>query len=190
PIKEQLADLLENRIGDCFTEQELNSIYAEGEKRYLLSVPPGYKDKSKPVPDRYGDLVLWKEVLKKNSQIDQPIILVTGDTKEDWYYEELGLTIGPRPELIDEFSRVKPNLFYVYPANQFLTFAAQYLETEIDNKSIVEIDEFIKLGRSIEQTQSVAVDNLTENTTILLNKESISSCTDINPNNPEQTNSP
>lgn len=189
PIKEQLADLLDNRIGTCFTEQELIAIYTEGERRYLSSIPPGYKDKSKPVPDRYGDLVFWKEILKKNAEINHPLILVTGDTKEDWYYEELGLTIGPRPELIDEFNCIKPNLFYIYPTNHFLKYAAQYLKTEIDSKSIVEIDEYIKQGRTIEASQSVSAENITENTTNIIDKGTTMS-TECSSIVPERTNAP
>lgn len=189
PIKEQLADLLDNRIGNCFTEQELITIYTEGEKRYLNSIPPGYKDKSKPVPDRYGDLVFWKEVLKKNAEITHPLILITGDTKEDWYYEELGLTIGPRPELIDEFNSIKPNLFYIYPTNHFLKYASQYLKTEIDNKSIVEIDEYIKQGRTIEASQSISAENITENTTNIIDRGTTMN-TECNSSEPERTNAP
>jgi hypothetical protein len=190
PIKEQLADLLENKIGDAFSEQELDIIYLEGEKRYNTKTPPGYMDKIKPSPQKYGDLVLWKEILKKNSEIDFPIILITGDTKEDWYYEELGMTIGPRPELIDEFNGIKKNLFYIYPTNQFLKFASKYLKTEIADKSINEIGEYIKQGRLNEASQSVSDENITENTTLGVNQDSTTESNDLNSSDVEITNAP
>ncbi|MFA7361952.1 MAG: PIN-like domain-containing protein [Candidatus Kapaibacterium sp.] len=190
PIKEQLADLLDNRIGECFSQQDLTRIYAEGESRYHSDIPPGYKDKGKSIPDRYGDLVFWNEVLNKNKEIDTPIILVTGDTKEDWYYEELGLTIGPRPELIDEFNKVKSNLFHIYPTNLFLKYASQYLQTEINDKSINEVDEYIKQGRDIEQSQSISVDNSSENSTNFVYINSTSSSNETNFKEAEETNAP
>lgn len=189
PIKDQLADILNNRIGNCFKEEELDAICKEGENRYLYSIPPGYKDKSKPEPDRYGDLIFWKEILKKNAEIDNPIILVTGDTKEDWYYQELGMTIGPRPELIDEFYRTKHNLFYIYPTNAFLTFAVSYLKTSIDSKSIEEVDGYIKQGRTIELSQSVSTVNITENTIFTIDKGTTTN-TECSTIVPEITNAP
>lgn len=187
PIKEKLADLLENKIGDSFPEEQLSSIYSEAEKRYSNKIPPGYKDINKPIPEKYGDYIFWKEVLKKNCEISVPIILITGDTKEDWYYEELGLTIGPRPELIDEFNRVKPNLFYMYPTNQFLKYAVQHLKSEINNKSIIEIDESIKQGRKEEQTQAVSENNMATESTFTSSSNYDSTVISLSDNNNEST---
>lgn len=144
PTKERLADLLENKIGDALSPDELKAIFVEGEKRYTENTPPGYLDKKKPAPDKYGDLVIWKEILKKNIEIDQPIIFITRDTKDDWFMNEMGLTISPRPELIEEFKKTKPNLFYCYSTTSFLQYANEYLNADVDKSSIDEIEEFLK----------------------------------------------
>lgn len=143
PIKEKLADLLEDKIGIAFSNDDLEKIYIEGERRYKEQVPPGFGDIKKPVPDRYGDLIFWKEILKKNEEIDNPILLITGDKKDDWYLKELGLTIGPRPELIEELKNKKSNSFYIYPTDKFLKYSKQYLQTEVDEETIKEVGEFI-----------------------------------------------
>lgn len=143
PIKEKLADLLDGKIGIEFTKEELEKIYPEGEKRYKEQIPPGYGDKNKPIPERYGDLIFWKEILKKNTEIDCPILLITGDKKDDWYLKELGLTIGPRPELIEEIKKNKDNLFYIYPTDKFLEYSKEYLQTEVDEDTIKEVGAFI-----------------------------------------------
>jgi hypothetical protein len=143
PTKEKLADLLEGKIGDELSREELEKIYLEGEKRYKDQIPPGFGDVKKPTPDRYGDLIFWKEILKKNSEINYPILLVTGDKKDDWYLKELGLTIGPRPELVEEIKKSKDNLFYIYPTDKFLTYSKQYLQTKVDDETIKEVGEFI-----------------------------------------------
>jgi hypothetical protein len=144
PIKEKVADLTEGKIGSQFSQEDLDKIYADGEIRYKKKVPPGFGDLTKPIPDRYGDLIFWKEILRKNSEIDLPIILITGDKKEDWYLKELGLTIGPRPELIEEFKNVKDNLFYIYPTDTFLKYSKEYLEATIDDEAIREVGDYIK----------------------------------------------
>lgn len=82
PTKERLANILAGKIGEPFCGKELEEIYKEGEKRYKNHIPPGYKDNNKNGNDRYGDLVLWKEVLKLSKEKDH-IILVSSDTKED-----------------------------------------------------------------------------------------------------------
>lgn len=143
PIKEKLADLLDDKIGVAFSNDDLEKIYIEGEKRYKEQVPPGFGDIKKPIPDRYGDLIFWKEILKKNEEIDKPILLITGDKKDDWYLKELGLTIGPRPELIEELKNRKANSFYIYPTDKFLKYSKEYLQTEIDEATIKEVGEFI-----------------------------------------------
>lgn len=143
PIKEKLADLLHEKIGVAFSKDELDKILNEGEKRYKEQVPPGFGDIKKPITDRYGDLIFWKEILKKNKEIATPILLITGDKKEDWYLKELGFTIGPRPELIAEFINEKDNLFYIYPTDKFLKYSQEYLKTQIDEQTIIEVGEII-----------------------------------------------
>lgn len=183
PIKEKLADLLNNKIGTSFTDKEKEEIYSEGEKRYLQNIPPGYSDKKKPVPDRYGDLLVWKEILKKNSNIDIPIIFVTGDNKEDWFLTELGITIGPRPELIEEFKKVKNNLIYCYPTDKFLHYAKNYLKANINDKILQEVGEFISQAREKNETESISEESITEQsfeTTEAIGNESLNQSEELN----------
>lgn len=160
PIKEQIADLFISKIGDEFSLEELKAIFKDGEERYRDKIPPGYMDdKKKPFPDKYGDLIIWKEILKKNFEIEQPIIFITRDTKEDWFLNEMGLTISPRPELIAEFIKSKPSLFYCYTTSSFLKYANEYLEADIDRKSIVEIEEVMRGIEKLNDTNHSIEDN-------------------------------
>ena len=143
PIKEKIADLTEGKVGEKFTSEELLEIYQEGESRYKNQIPPGFSDKSKPSPEKFGDLIFWKEILKFNRVTNKPILLITGDKKEDWYLKELGLTIGPRPELVEEFKKIKDNLLYIYPTDKFLEYIKEYLKFDIDDETIKEVGEFV-----------------------------------------------
>lgn len=140
--KEKLAAVFDNKIGKGFTMEQLEDVYKEGENRYLKEVPPGYMDgKKKPIPDKYGDLVIWKEILEKAKTIDDGIIFITSDEKEDWFSYERGRTIGPRPELISEYKTIKNTNFYCYNTASFLKYAQEFLDVKVNEETIKEINE-------------------------------------------------
>ena len=131
-----------------FTEEELQSIYKEGEERYTNDPPqpPGYKDigkrnkKNYVKNSEYGDLVIWKEIIKyaKNNNID--IIFVINDDKEDWKNKD---TFDLRKELIDEFNRetnhsifsISSRDFYSEVAEKYNIKKTQHVEHMINMKN-------------------------------------------------------
>jgi hypothetical protein len=94
-IRDEIDLVLEGRVGEPPRDQaELDAIYAEGERRYERGQPPGYMDKQKSETHlygdlvfqaRYGDLILWKQVIKEAQTRDdfRHIVFVTDDGKED-----------------------------------------------------------------------------------------------------------
>lgn len=65
PIFENLTDIFNGKISEAFTSEELEKIYTEGEIRYKSKTPPGYEDeKNKEGIRKFGDLVLWKQVIQ------------------------------------------------------------------------------------------------------------------------------
>lgn len=149
PLKDRLADIIQDRVGKPFTDEELKEIYAEGATRYANRVPPGYKDlKNKQGNEIYGDLIIWKEILKKSTELDLPIIFVTGDVKEDWFQIVMGMTVSPRPELIEEIKIQTNVLFYIYPTDSFLRYAHEFLQIEIKEETLTEIGDIIKETKS------------------------------------------
>lgn len=105
-----------NQIGNSLSLPEKIEIYREGKLRYSHLVPPGYKDIDKDKSDptktqKYGDLIIWKELLKKATENESPFIFVTDDEKEDWWdiksyshHSVKGELLGPRQELLSEFN--------------------------------------------------------------------------------------
>jgi len=145
PTKEELSNLLKDRIGEDFSQSQLEEIYKEGEKRYKLKIPPGYSDAKKEVENKkYGDLIIWKQILEKAKRVDSAILFITGDKKEDWFLERLGKTIGPRPELVAEIKKIKNIPFYIYQTHKFLEYAYQYLSIRIKADAIKEVKEVQK----------------------------------------------
>jgi hypothetical protein len=150
PIRERLATLFEGRVGQAYAQDELAELYKNGQERYAAQVPPGYKDESKKtvkrygslvVRDKYGDLVLWRQMIDKAEEEQKPIIFVTDDAKEDWWWMPLGNTLGPRPELVTEMKFKTGMAFYMYSANRFMTFAGDYLKIEVGQDAVDEVQE-------------------------------------------------
>jgi hypothetical protein len=68
-------------------------------------LPPGYKDASKD--DRgIGDQLVWNCVVAIAEGRKCPVVLVSGDSKPDWFYRSEGQPLFPRYELVDEIRRV------------------------------------------------------------------------------------
>lgn len=59
----RVADLFETATGPPYCSARLKEIYAEGAQRYSLAIPPGYKDDKKGEPDKYGDLLIWLQLI-------------------------------------------------------------------------------------------------------------------------------
>src|SRR5262249_1713579 len=102
-LLETVTALFAGKVGPSYSTEQLQQIYSEGEARYARNTPPGYMDiKEKEGIERYGDLILWRQLLDYARLQRKPLIFITGDTKEDWWLSNEGKTIGPRPELVQE----------------------------------------------------------------------------------------
>lgn len=126
---ERLTKLLDGRIGEKWTPEKLSALKKEGEDRYSKKIPPGYKDAKKDGGelDKFGDLVIWKEMIAKAQSDKRPMIFITDDVKEDWWWIHKGRKLGPRPELVEEFRASAQQDFHIYEFSLFLRFAANRL---------------------------------------------------------------
>ena len=138
-IRENLTSILGNKVGTPYSEEKLKEIYEEGQKRYSQKIPPGYEDARKDDTSQYGDLILWYQIIDKAKEKKNPIILVTDDTKEDWWWKFKGKAVGPRPELIHEIRAKCDVSFYMYRSGQFMEHAREYLRQIVAQKAIQEV---------------------------------------------------
>jgi PIN like domain len=141
-ILNKLLVLFDGKVGkpDCI--EILQKIYKEGEERYKQKRPPGFEDKDKPNDNgnerKYGDLILWKQILAFAKITPCPIIFVTSEKKEDWWYKKEGKIISPHFELRREFKEQVDRSFWMYQTNRFLEIAKEKLHLEISQESIEE----------------------------------------------------
>jgi len=141
PIQTAVLKLFDGKVGTPTSPAELLDIYKQGEERYRLKIPPGYADKQKDGPDKYGDLVIWFQLLAKSKENKLPMIFVTDDRKEDWWLKIEGKAIGPQPELVQEISTQSGIMFYMYSADPFMEHAKKYLKYKVEKKAINEVRE-------------------------------------------------
>jgi hypothetical protein len=141
-ILNKINSVFEGKVGKSFEVDEIKQLFTDGEKRYDQSIPPGYNDIKKPENERYGDLIIWKQILSKANTDQIDIILILDDRKEDWWLEHQGKTISPRPELLKEF-RVETNkTCHFYKPFQFLEYSNQYLGNTIRSEVIEEVKNY------------------------------------------------
>lgn len=141
PIHTAVVELLTGNVGPAFEDEELTALYREGERRYKEGVPPGFRDLEKPAPERYGDLVLWKQTLAHAREQRKPIILVSDEDKEDWVWRVSGQTTGPQPELVRELHAEAGVPMTLVNTARFMQTAATVLDEEVSPEVLSEVEE-------------------------------------------------
>ncbi|MDL5022656.1 PIN-like domain-containing protein [Bacillus velezensis] len=149
-IKREITELFEDKVGSPYKQEKLKEIEKEADKRYALEIPPGYRDASKKgakfhngeiILEKYGDYILWQQIIDfaKEKQID--IIFITDDEKKDWWYECKGKTIGPRSELLNEFNYKTGMEFYMFKPEVFMKDAGDIYSESFSDNLISEVRE-------------------------------------------------
>jgi len=136
PFLEQIASI----IGDSIGQEPAKAVFDENciraKERIAAKQPPGYMDEKKPEPDRYGDALIWFEMLDHAKAVERPIMLLTDDLKEDWWQIEGGEKLGPRPELREEMRKIAGVEFYLANPSHFLEVAGSQLKVGVSESSV------------------------------------------------------
>lgn len=100
---------------------KMKELEKQAEERFKNAIPPGYKDYNKKtgnkfydgvvIQNKYGDLILWKQLLDFAKIENTSIIFLTDERKEDWWYDIKGKIIGPKVELLNEFTSITKKNF-------------------------------------------------------------------------------
>lgn len=134
-----IAEIFSGKVGDAWPKDKLESAYKTGDERYRRKIPPGFRE-TKEDESKYGDLILWYQIIERTKITKKPVILVTDDAKEDWWLVVNGKKIGPHPELINEFSRETGTRCHIYSGEQFLKFARNRLRLDLRTETVEEIE--------------------------------------------------
>lgn len=119
----RIESLLHGRVGRQPSTEEWTDDVAEGERRVDKLIPPGYMDVEKIESDlpegASGDYLVWSQLIREGRDRQKDLVLVTLDTKEDWWNRgKRGAIVGPRRELIEEYlSATEHRFFLLEPAD-------------------------------------------------------------------------
>ncbi len=148
-IRDVLTTCLAEKVGPPYSQKRLLEIYELGEKRYKSKIPPGYQDSKKEsemgygnlvIKKKFGDLILWYQIMDKAKETQKPIIFVTGDKKDDWWWKAKDdKIIGPRPELVTEIKAEANVSFYMYNSERFIVRIQHYFKVEVTQGILDEI---------------------------------------------------
>lgn len=122
----KINEIYEGKIGKKIEDEELEKIYIEGEKRYEGKIPPGYSDvKDKKGNEKFGDLIIWKELIEFSQETKNDVLLISRDRKPDWCYKLNGYDLGPRKELLSEFKKETGQRFFSLTVSHFIDKVSQ-----------------------------------------------------------------
>jgi hypothetical protein len=156
-VKAKLGNILNGRVGEPYSDERLQEIAVEGEARYSENIPPGFQDGGK-IPDastrklklkKFGDLILWKQLIEKATSSDKPVILVTGEKKDDWWLKSDKRLISALPALSKEFMSAVNQDFYLYATDRFLVKANEYLKQSTSEIVVEEVRAINKAGAEL-----------------------------------------
>ncbi len=149
PHSEKLLAALDGKVGAPPNAEELRILHDDAKRRYDNLTPPGYADlKKKDGPDAFGDCIGWKQLISIAQAEKKGFILVIDDLKDDWWRIEHERTVGPRPELIEEFARESGQILFMYTSENFLRAANKFMAAKVDNDAIEEVAERIASQRA------------------------------------------
>lgn len=129
-VKEFLDFLLKKgRVEDSLTYSEKLEIFKEGQLRFELLLPPGYMDDQKEGIDKYGDLLVWKSIIRVAKKTNSNIIFVCNDLKEDWWHKKGEIPMDLREELLEEFKEQNPFLdVHFLTLDKFFSYLSEELQ--------------------------------------------------------------
>ena len=147
-ILKEIYEIFDKKVGPPYIGDALSEVIKEGEDRYARKIPPGYKDANKKTEsdddNKYGDFIIWKQIIDYSKNIDKDIIFITDDNKEDWWQKTRGRTCGPKYELKREFYEKTNRKIIFYNTESFIQYCGSTADKEITKEIAKEISSIEK----------------------------------------------
>lgn len=142
--EDEVVRRLEAALGDSIGKEpdNLKELLEEAERRKDEKIPPGYMDDGKDGTGFAGDFLMWREILSYGKESGRSMILVTSETKEDWWEKKSGRTLNPRLELLKEAYQETGNKILIYHTDRFLMLHQERTGGQSDETVLEEIREY------------------------------------------------
>lgn len=165
-IKSKITELYNEKVGAAYSKDEMKELEKQAEDRLKKAIPPGYKDYNKKtgnkfydgvvIQNKYGDLILWKQLLDFAENKNTSIIFLTDEQKEDWWYDIKSEIIGPKVELLNEFTSITKKEFHMFSS---LGFVERHQEDVNPNtvSEVREVSEGYEINKQNELKSQVTI---------------------------------
>lgn len=155
-LSAQLATLYEGKVGPPFSVNKREEIYLIGEERSYKNIPPcHFTIKNKDLDIKYGNILLWMQLLDQVESTVKPVIFVSGEEKKAWFKQDgNGKYIIPHPLLINEFKAEKDTPFWIYTTTQFLEGLEQAFNIKVPLSIYQEIKKISPYQTAITQNHA------------------------------------
>lgn len=139
-----LSSLLDGHVGPKMSPEGYKSAVELGGQRVEQKIPPGFRDKDKgesSLPEgAAGDYLVWHQSLLAAKHRGIPLVIVTGDEKEDWWWRHRGQFMGPRPELAAEcLAEVGQQLYMMRPVD--LISYASSIDVAVEDEARADVED-------------------------------------------------
>jgi predicted nucleic acid-binding protein len=146
PILKELADRFDNKVGNPYSENQLEELVVLAEARCQKSIPPGFTDYVPGGQNSFGDVLIWFQLIDKVNESSSPIVFTTKDMKEDWWLTDKSRRrYGPRAELIQEMYDKTGKDFYLYSLSGFMSYASQLFDVAMSDALMDEVEQIDEL---------------------------------------------
>lgn len=138
-----LRPLLDARVGPPLAPDAHEAALDEARRRVDKQIPPGYKDAAKEgvggADGAAGDYLVWHQSILEATARGMPLVIVTGDEKEDWWWRHRNTFMGPRSELVEEFAtRSEKGVVLLRPAQ--LIEHADAVQVTVSREAVSEVE--------------------------------------------------
>ncbi|MBG0865530.1 MULTISPECIES: PIN domain-containing protein [Burkholderia] len=137
-VLDKLTSILSDKLRAPASEADQKTNEKWAEERFNKGIPPGTADKNKTGDKNLGDGLIWREILDLAKETSRPIVFVTDDVKDDWWLRINGRTIGPLPELRQEFYLIAKQRFHMYRTEQFIKYGSEHFQLRVADEILDE----------------------------------------------------
>lgn len=163
PIRTELDKILEGRVGVQDPDDVAERRQKEAIERLEGQVPPGFRDVAKKdnIEAATGDVLLWLQLVEHSTDVQKPVILITDERGEDWWWKSKGRTLGPRPELVAEMRSRADILFCLYSPDEFLRRSIERFGVHVEDLDAAadetrEVSDWVRSHRDSQMAAKIA----------------------------------
>ena len=149
--KDVILDIVKRyfAVGAQYKFEKIFDVTKEGFHRYQCSIPPGFNDADKKGTQKYGDLIIWKQIIDFAKESQKNIVFVCNDVlKGDWGIVKDIHFKSPLFDLITEFYDATSKRFWIYTLGDFFLKSRQLLGVPIPEDQLKQVNQTLSVPDS------------------------------------------